>query len=305
MPDGFAEIMLAGEYGPANDLLMDHDHPAAGFDHTRVSHDSYGDLHDTGPVNSGGRNVPYVFQGKVKGRMSRGSNGDWLAHAYAPDGIHLWRLPMKRSAVGRALEKARSVFRPIGMARPLDPIASGYVSSSQRPYSTFREAKANYGVGPHAALPGDPALGVWLDGAEESAHIHGTRAQVERKTLVAGLRNAQKAVAFFYPDHTGPDARHTIVFAGARDPEILHAAGRTQGFDGATFIPREHGTEAHYLDVGNKQAAQAAALAQAFGGELRSEPGHVDFVGGDTREEAKKIFAQRLLNRTKVLPPEG
>lgn len=207
-------------------------------------------------------------------------------------------MELSASSVGDALASATQ--------RAQVPHSTIYVSPSVREGSTFNHALSEFLSPPHKELiqraermggAAVPAMGVWVDGAEEAAVVDAPSHLSKRLGAALALKHKQKAYAHF--DATGQGGeQHILEFDQPVPLDDLYKTLIHSGVDFGTFIPTaQDPTKIEALHVLTGENDNTGEKLRAL---FRSKARHivnrggVDFPGAATREDAAKLFRQIL-----------
>ena len=185
------------------------------------------------------------------------------------------------------------------------PYGAVYVSPSTREGSTFQHALAEFGKGSHSEIlkqaerfgPSYPALGVWADGAEESALVETDPAIVKKVGALLALKHKQKAFATFTPDNQASGGQHVVELQEPWPVDRLHQYLQSKGVQYGTFLPTQHDPrmiEVVHVLTGSPEESQHAHDALAPLGKHHFTPGNAEFVGAATRGEATALYRKLL-----------
>lgn len=185
------------------------------------------------------------------------------------------------------------------------PYGAVYVSPSTREGGTFQHALAEFGKGSHSEIlkqaerfgPSYPALGVWADGAEESALVETDPAIVKKVGALLALKHKQKAFATFTPDKQASGGQHVVELQEPWPVDRLHQYLQSKGVQYGTFLPTQHDPrliEVVHVLTGSPEESQHAHDALAPLGKHHFTPGQAEFVGAATRGEATALYRKLL-----------
>ncbi|HZT82029.1 MAG TPA: hypothetical protein VFA26_17515, partial [Gemmataceae bacterium] len=140
------------------------------------------------------------------------------------------------------------------------------------------------------------ALGDWADGAENSILVelpHPPAAAALRRAAVRfGLLANQREVLAFAPGD-GPDVVWQVE-APEPDPAALRQALDRCGIPCRTLVPTAAGWRVVVCDRGRRLGENLGRLGRAYGTAVRATPGTGDWIGAETREQARHLFRQLL-----------
>ena len=139
-------------------------------------------------------------------------------------------------------------------------------------------------------------MGDWSDGAENSSVMYSGQANRDKMDYVMatlGKEFNQKAVISFVHDENGGDWIHTMNTAKGMD-EVRSTLDKL-GVQFRTLIPEKDGTiTVQVFDQGGELAEKSLQAASALDSGIEALRGDGKFIGGDSREEAQKEYAQVL-----------
>jgi phage-related protein (TIGR01555 family) len=128
------------------------------------------------------------------------------------------------------------------------------------------------------------ALGVWTDGAENSARIDFPIQPPDKQQYTAALigkKAGQTAVLSWTP---GSGAHHLYAINTGHALEVLSDKLEKAGILASTMEESDSGSTAFVLDMDGSLGKKIGALSKENGYDTTRERGTGEFVGGDTRE---------------------
>jgi hypothetical protein len=139
----------------------------------------------------------------------------------------------------------------------------------------------------------ESAIGDWSDGAENSSIIHSAtndKAKFDYVMASLGMQFNQKAVISFIGDLKGKDAVWSFQATG--DMNQIRAKLDEHQIQFRTLVPNEQGAVVHVFDQGMNLGENVLKAANAFGSHISVVRGSGTFLGGDTREEGRRIYSE-------------
>ena len=189
------------------------------------------------------------------------------------------------------------------------PEAVGFASPNVEENLTFKQALAKLNTPEEEKMLGrasellnstfgggevHAAVGDWSDGAENSSVMYSGQANRNKMDYVMatlGKEFNQKAVISFVHDENGSDWIHTMNTAKGMDG--VRSTLDKLGIQFRTLIPEKDGTTTvQVFDQGGELAEKSLQAASALDSGIEALRGNGNFIGGDSREDAQKEYAQ-------------
>lgn len=150
----------------------------------------------------------------------------------------------------------------------------------------------------------DDAIGDWADGAENSIfeRFLGPLSPDDLRYSLAqkGLANEQKAVIGFTREKGGPDKLY-VVSVPEKDLAKVREELAKNGIEFRTLVPGNEATDVVVYDKGGALREGVRGFARNYGKSARVKEyeGRGDFIGADTRDEARAVY-ERIIDERRA-----
>lgn len=135
-------------------------------------------------------------------------------------------------------------------------------------------------------------IGDWRDGAENSTMLdfhHGTSEQLDYAAAKLGMEANQKQVLSFTRGHDGPDSIWNLTIPGTVDSVRQSLDAHGIDFRTLTIMPDKVGVT--IFDQGTTLTDNVLGVAHDHQIDVERQRGSGKFLGGDTREAGRQVFA--------------
>jgi hypothetical protein len=200
-----------------------------------------------------------------------------------------------------------------------EPLAYGFVSPNTREDLKITDALTGMGSAEEADLIRQAnnlrcvartkvyayrALGSWIDGAEHSVLIRIRTQEPTVRYLLSrmGRDTRQKSILYFHPQVDGKATIYRLRFGKRLQPsEVARILDQT-GIAFRTLVPGKQRTTVYVVDLKREFAKRVRAAAKQLRAQLFSERGKAEFIGADTRSEARTAYETEISNYEKSHP---
>src|SRR3990167_5515571 len=226
-------------------------------------------------------------------------------------------LAAQAAATGAAGEQARGGVEGRDTGR-IEPVGFGQVFTSpniediltldeaQQALNTpeqeaFRQAALEYAREKDPQATTTNVLGAWIDPKTGLVGENSTATLLPNVTSMDDLRDvgatqgldgAQKSTALFLHDENGPDALYEFFAPG--DLRAIDTLLRENGIENMSYRQGDGGFIVEIIDPKGGLIDNVKNVAQILKTEVTYHKGQAEFLGGETREEAREVFRRTL-----------
>jgi len=148
------------------------------------------------------------------------------------------------------------------------------------------------------------ALGSWSDGAEHSLLLRVRVAEPTMRYLLSqlGRDTQQKSVLYFHPQAGGDASIYRLrIGRGLQLTEVVAILDQA-GVEFRTLVPGRGRTTVYVVDPKRELKHKVMVAAFRLNASLFSQSGKAEFIGTDTRAEAKNVYDSEINNYEKSHP---
>jgi hypothetical protein len=148
------------------------------------------------------------------------------------------------------------------------------------------------------------ALGSWSDGAEHTLLLRVKTGQPTVRYLLSqlGRDTQQKAVLYFHPQAGGSASIYRLRLKRREQLAEVAEVLDQVGIAFRTLVPGRRRTTVYVVDLKRELQDKVMVAAKRLKAHLVSQRGKADFIGADTRLEAKSVFDTEIGNYEKSHP---
>ncbi len=148
------------------------------------------------------------------------------------------------------------------------------------------------------------ALGSWSDGAEHTLmlRVRGQEPSVRYLLSQLGRDSQQKAVLYFHPQATGTANIYRLRIDRRRSLAEVAGTLDQAGVAFRTLVPGKSRTTVYVVDPQRELKSKVRVAAKRLKASLFVQRGKAEFIGADTRVEAKSIYDSEISSYEKSHP---